>query len=65
MSPDPAAILFGLALGDALGAPVEFLTLPQIYAAYGARGIQEPPTPALYTDDTQMSLALAQGLLDP
>lgn len=62
MSPEPAAILYGLALGDALGAPVEFLTLPQIKAVYGR--IEEPPDPALYTDDTQMTIALTEGLLD-
>jgi ADP-ribosylglycohydrolase len=64
MNPDPAAILYGLALGDAFGAPVEFLTLPQIKTAYGTLGIQQPPNPALYTDDTQMTVALAEGLLD-
>jgi ADP-ribosylglycohydrolase len=58
------AILFGLALGDALGAPTEFLDLAQIKARYGAQGIQEPPDPALYTDDTQMTVALLEGLLD-
>lgn len=58
------AILFGLALGDALGAPTEFLKLPEIKRQYGAGGIAEPPEPALYTDDTQMTLALAEGLLD-
>jgi ADP-ribosylglycohydrolase len=64
MSFDKAAgLLFGLALGDALGAPVEFRTLPQIKAAFGQSGIQEPPDPALYTDDTQMTLALTEGLL--
>lgn len=57
-------VLFGLALGDALGWPVEFLKLSQIKARYGATGIQEPPDPALYTDDTQMTIALAEGLLD-
>lgn len=65
MSFDKAAgLLFGLALGDALGAPVEFLSLPRIEAQYGRTGIQEPPIPALYTDDTQMTLALVEGLLD-
>src|SRR4051794_14633493 len=58
------AILFGLALGDALGAPTEFLKLSEIKRGYGVRGIQEPPDPALYTDDTQMTLALTEGLLD-
>jgi ADP-ribosylglycohydrolase len=65
MSSDAAAaVLFGLALGDALGYPVEFLDLRRIKAEYGAAGITEPPDPALYTDDTQMTVALAEGLLD-
>lgn len=65
MSLDKAAgILFGSALGDALGAPVEFEALPQIKGQYGKAGIQEPPDPALYTDDTQMTIALTEGLLD-
>lgn len=58
------AILFGLALGDALGWPTEFRTLRAIQAQYGERGIQEPPDPAIYTDDTQMTIALTLGLLD-
>lgn len=58
------AILFGLALGDALGWPTEFLSLPRIYSRFGQHGIQEPPDPALYTDDTQMTIALTEGLLD-
>lgn len=58
------SLLFGLALGDALGWPVEFSNLTAIKQRYGASGIQEPPDPAEYTDDTQMTLALAEGLLD-
>ncbi len=58
------ALLFGLALGDALGYPTEFLSLKEIKVRYGAQGIQELPTPALYTDDTQMTIALINGLLD-
>lgn len=58
------AILFGLALGDALGYPVEFLKRETIRQQYGKAGIQEPPYPALYSDDTQMTLALAEGILD-
>ena len=61
---DAQAVLFGLALGDALGYPTEFLTLTDIQERYGATGIQAPPDPALYTDDTQMTLALTEGLLD-
>ncbi|MGQ9909293.1 MAG: ADP-ribosylglycohydrolase family protein [Candidatus Flexifilum sp.] len=64
MSADRAeAMLFGLALGDALGHPTEFLDLASIINRYGARGIEEPPDPALYTDDTQMTVALIEGLL--
>lgn len=58
------AVLFGLALGDALGWPTEFKKLSDIKAIYGADGIQEPPDPALYTDDTQMTVALTEGLLE-
>jgi len=56
--------LLGLALGDALGWSTEFKKLPEIKRIYGAQGIQEPPDPAIYTDDTQMTVALAEGLLD-
>jgi ADP-ribosylglycohydrolase len=58
------AILFGLALGDALGWPVEFGGIDYIKYAYGPEGVQEPPDPALYTDDTQMTVALTEGLLE-
>lgn len=58
------AILFGSALGDALGHPTEFLSLPAILQKYGPQGISDLPDPALYTDDTQMMLALVEGLLD-
>jgi len=57
-------LIYGLALGDALGWPVEFMDLPQILAKYGRAGIQEPPDPALYTDDTQMSAAVAEALIE-
>jgi ADP-ribosylglycohydrolase len=59
-----SAILLGLALGDALGYPVEFLPIESIRQRYGANGITEPPDPALYTDDTQMTIAVAQALVD-
>lgn len=57
------AILLGLALGDALGYPVEFIKPIDIYQRYGEQGITEPPTPALYSDDTQMTLAVANTLI--
>ena len=65
LSPRDAAhgLLFGLALGDALGWPVEFESWDAIRARYGRDGIQHPPDPAIYTDDTQMTIALTEGLL--
>ena len=57
------AILLGLALGDALGRLTEFKNLQGIKQIYGSEGILEPPDPALYTDDTQMTIAIAEGLL--
>ena len=56
-------MVYGLALGDALGAPVEFWELKGIRERYGPKGIQELPTPALFTDDTQMTLAVAEALI--
>ena len=58
------AVLFGAAIGDALGWPVEFSALGEIKEKYGPQGIQELPDPAHVTDDTQMTMALAEGLLD-
>jgi ADP-ribosylglycohydrolase len=60
--------MYGVAVGDALGAPVEFLTLEQIRERYGATGITDLDGwgghPAgSFTDDTQMTLATAIGLL--
>lgn len=55
--------LFGLAFGDALGAPTEFLAYEEILRRYGERGPHELPARAMVTDDTQMTLAVADGLL--
>lgn len=54
--------LFGLALGDALGARTEFMSIEEILLSYPPRGPQEPPSP-LVTDDTQMALAVGEALL--
>jgi ADP-ribosylglycohydrolase len=57
--------LFGLAYGDALGRPTEFLTIAQITQWYGPDGPRElEGMPALVTDDTQMALAVAWALRD-
>lgn len=58
------AVIFGLALGDALGYPVEFISLQAIRQKYPPNGIQNLPFPAYYSDDTQMTLALAEGIMD-
>jgi ADP-ribosylglycohydrolase len=58
------AVIYGLALGDALGWPVEFFARSHIRAKYGRAGITVPPDPALYTDDTQMSTAMAEALVE-
>ena len=61
--------LLGGAVGDALGYDVEFLTsLAAIRARYGAAGIQEPALndagQTEVSDDTQMTLFTAAGLLE-
>lgn len=56
-------IIFGLAIGDALGFPAEFMSIPQIKAKYGQSGIEDLPEPALFTDDTQMSIAITESLI--
>jgi ADP-ribosylglycohydrolase len=68
--------LLGLAIGDALGAPLEGLTAQQVRTHYGvvsdyvdgARAWKRKPlrwrSPGLYTDDTQQALVMAEVLLD-
>lgn len=60
--------IFGGACGDALGYPVEFKQYEDILEKYGSSGISsysiDPATGlALFSDDTQMSLFTANGLL--
>jgi len=59
--------LLGGAIGDALGAPVEFMRLSDIIAGFGPQGITQyaPAYGGLgtITDDTQMTLFTAEGLL--
>ena len=57
------AMMIGLALGDALGYPVEFVSPAQLRSRYGDAGITEPPNPALFSDDTQMTIAIAEALI--
>ena len=58
--------LIGGAAGDALGYAVEFITLSDIISRYGGSGITEYKLTggkALISDDTQMTLFTANGLL--
>lgn len=64
--------MLGLAVGDALGAPVECFTQEQIYAyyPYGIEGMEpggslgEGRPAGSITDDTTMAIALAQSMVD-
>jgi len=62
-----AGCLLGGAVGDALGAPVEFMSLEEIRERFGPHGIQRyaPAYGRLgaITDDTQMTLFTAEGLI--
>jgi len=59
--------LLGGAVGDALGAPVEFMSASEILETFGRQGIRDfiPAYGRLgaITDDTQMTLFTAEGLL--
>jgi ADP-ribosyl-[dinitrogen reductase] hydrolase len=62
-----AGCLLGGAAGDALGAAVEFMTLPDIRIRYGPEGIRDfaeiHGRVGAITDDTQMTLFTAEGLI--
>lgn len=60
--------MFGGAVGDALGYPIEFFRESEIFSKYGTQGIREytldkESGKALISDDTQMSLFTANGIL--
>ncbi|MER5641703.1 ADP-ribosylglycohydrolase family protein [Kitasatospora sp. NPDC002227] len=55
--------LLGGAVGDALGWHVEFKQLDAIRHEYGGSGITELPKRGEVTDDTQMTLFTAEGLI--
>lgn len=59
--------LLGVAIGDALGAPLEFMRAEEIKKAYGTvRDMQGGGwlnvIPGEVTDDTQMTIAVAEGI---
>ena len=60
--------LIGLALGDALGAPLEFMPRAEIAANYGEvrellGGGWLNVEPGEYTDDTQLALAITESIV--
>ncbi|MGD0132170.1 MAG: ADP-ribosylglycohydrolase family protein [Bryobacteraceae bacterium] len=65
-----AGAIMGLAVGDALGFPAEFHQRAEILSAFGPEGLRDfvsagPRYPAgAYTDDTQMTLAVAEALIE-
>ncbi|GIM28413.1 hypothetical protein CPJCM30710_10790 [Clostridium polyendosporum] len=61
--------LLGGSIGDALGYPIEFLKLNEIYDKYGTNGIEDLKVNmfsgnALISDDTQMTLFTVEGILN-
>ncbi len=64
--------VLGGAIGDAMGHPTEFLSMQDIHAKYGPKGVTdftlfweaEGRRFAPYTDDTQMAECVLIGLLD-
>ncbi len=59
--------LQGGAIGDALGAPIEFYSLDEIRTRFGKKGIKDyieyQGNKGEFTDDTQMTLFTAEALL--
>ena len=60
-------VLYGVAVGDALGAPVEFMSAESIKAEHGRvtemlGGGWLNVSPGEVTDDTQMTLCVARGI---
>jgi ADP-ribosyl-[dinitrogen reductase] hydrolase len=59
--------LLGVAVGDALGAPIEFQGISEIRASHGEAGITDYVSVygrhGAITDDTQMTLFTGEGLL--
>jgi len=61
--------ILGLAIGDALGYPTEFISLSKIHEQYGPNGVTDfKPScdhpVGTFTDDTQMTIAVAEALIE-
>lgn len=64
-----AGALYGVAIGDALGAPLEFMSKEEISRKHGRvtemiGGGWLNVVPGEITDDTQMTLAVAEGIIE-
>lgn len=64
-----AGALYGVAVGDALGAPLEFMSASEIKNKYGIvtdmiGGGYRDLKPGETTDDTAMTLAVAEGIIE-
>ena len=55
--------LLGGAIGDAMGYPVEFMRYTDIARQFGGAGVRDLSNGNLISDDTQMTLFTAEGLL--
>ena len=59
--------LLGGAIGDALGAPIEFMGIEEIRSKFGPAGVKDyvefSDGRGVFTDDTQMTLFTAEALL--
>ena len=51
------------AVGDALGAPIEFLSIDDIRREHGPDGVTTLLAPGRFTDDTQMTLFTVEALM--
>ena len=56
--------LLGGAIGDAMGYPVEFMRYADIARYFGGAGVRDLSASTLVSDDTQMTLFTAEGLLN-
>lgn len=56
--------MLGLAIGDCLGYPTEFIRTREDINVVTGGGVKDLPAPPIYTDDTQMTLCIAEALAE-
>jgi ADP-ribosylglycohydrolase len=57
-------MLLGAAVGDGLGRPLEFVGWSEIRSMHGDDGLRDPAGPLRPTDDTSMTIAVAEALTE-